>query len=257
MNLSNLSSTDEARTLKRVAGPQGLSRCPALEGEHYLEFLRKLHAERRVERYFEIGTQTGKSLQLALRAAVAVDPAFRLNLESWRKRPSTHLFEMTSDEFFLKHDPRGLLGGPIELAFIDGMHLSEFVLRDFINVERHCASNSMIILHDVLPMNFEVAERNRRPLERRDTQFSRHWTGDVWRTLQILKLERPDLEVRVYDCPPTGIALITNLQPSSEKLRTRLPVLMHSLVSEDVLEDQFWSFIENLDVHRSYAKGMS
>ena len=50
------------------------------------------------------------------------------------------IYELTSDEFFARYDLSELLGGPVELAFIDGLHLFEQVLRDFVNLERHSAT---------------------------------------------------------------------------------------------------------------------
>ena len=58
---------------------------------------------------------------------------------------------MTSDEFFAKFDPRDALGSKIDLAFLDGQHLFEYVLRDFMNTEAVCEENSFILLHDCSP----------------------------------------------------------------------------------------------------------
>ena len=66
---------------------------------------------------------------------------------------------MTSDEFFAEHDLRELLGGPVELAFIDGLHLFEQVLRDFVNLERCSTAHTVIILHDCLPARRGDGER--------------------------------------------------------------------------------------------------
>jgi hypothetical protein len=44
------------------------------------------------------------------------------------------------------------------------------------------------------------------------------WTGDVWRTALLLKRVRPDLRFLVLDAAPTGLVLITNLDPTSRKL---------------------------------------
>ena len=111
--------------------PQG-----PLAGELYLELLAKLHQHFRPQTYLEIGIGSGASLALAGKGTVAVgvDPEPQLE----QAPPGTRVFRQTSDEFFATHDLGTVLQGrPLQLAFIDGMHLFEFALRDFINVERH------------------------------------------------------------------------------------------------------------------------
>ena len=67
---------------------------------------------------------------------------------------------LTSDEFFSTHDLREELGGsPVDLSFIDGLHLFEFALRDFINLERAGTEQSMIVLHDTDPPDADMAAR--------------------------------------------------------------------------------------------------
>jgi len=229
----------------------GLARLSPLTGLAYLTFLERLHKGREKTRYFEIGTQDGMSLRLAAGPAAAVDPAFALDKAAWRAKPGFSLFETTSDDFFAYYDPRDALGGPIDVAFIDGMHLAEFVLRDFVNVERYCAADGVIILHDVLPQNFEMTERERRPGQRRDKALAANWTGDVWRVLPLLARERPDLEIKIFDCPPTGLAVISRLDPQSEKLAGRLDGLVGELAEEEAEEAAFWRFVEGVTVERS------
>jgi len=44
------------------------------------------------------------------------------------------------------------------------------------------------------------------------------WAGDVWRTARLLRRMRPDLSFTTLDAPPTGLILITNLDPGSTAL---------------------------------------
>jgi hypothetical protein len=222
----------------------GLARVSPIGGTHYLKFLDCLHRQRRIGRYLEIGTQRGMSLNCASCRSVAIDPEFLLDKAQWAARPGINLFEMTSDEFFSANDPCDILGGPIDLAFIDGMHLSEFVLRDFFNVEKYCSEDSLIVLHDVLPQNFEMTERDRRPLMRRDRALAAAWTGDVWRVVPLLRRERPDLCIQVLDCPPTGLLLVSKLNPQHQVSGSRLEELTLSLADREPPESAFWSFIE-------------
>ena len=57
-----------------------------------------------------------------------------------------HLFGRTNP---LAH----LEGMALDFAFIDGMHLSEFALRDFMNIEEHMDRAGVVVLDDVLPRN--------------------------------------------------------------------------------------------------------
>jgi hypothetical protein len=133
------------------------------------------------------------------------------------------------------------------------MHLSEYVLRDFINVERHCSPDSLIVLHDAVPQNFEMTERQRRADARHDRSLAQAWTGDVWRIVPLLRRERPDLHIEVLDCPPTGLVLITGLDPASRTLQGRLDQLTRELTASTPSETGFWSFIESLTVLSSRA----
>lgn len=199
---------------------------PRHAGTGYLKLLRRLHALKRPRSYLEIGTATGKTLALARCASIAIDPRFRLAGDGHpgnaRGKPAWQLFEMTSDEFFARHDPTALFGGPVDLAFIDGMHHFEFALRDFMNVERHCRPDSLIVLHDCLPIDSHMARRD--PRDRAgaaQSQYPNAWAGDTWKALWILQRYRPDLRIFAFDAPPSGLVVVTHVDPSSTLLKRR------------------------------------
>jgi hypothetical protein len=162
------------------------------------------------------------------------------------------LFRVTSDNFFADHDPTAILGRPIDLAFLDGMHRCEFLLRDFANTERHCRANSVIIMHDCVPVELAIAERNpgAATIEPHRKDW---WTGDVWRTLLVLKKHRKDLKITVVDAQPTGLVCITNLNPGSSQLKDDYSDLVAEMFSTSLSEwglRNFFSLInlESTDV---------
>jgi len=198
---------------------------PDHAGVGYLQVLRTLHEVLQPRNYFEIGSFTGQSLALADCASLAVDPDFLFEDAALMRRivskPRLLLFRMASDLFFQRHDPAALLGDKVQLAFLDGMHRCEFLLRDFINTERHCAPNSIIALHDCVPVEEPMTDRSylaRPPI----VPHRRHWwTGDVWRTARLLRRMRPDLSFTTLDAPASGVVLVTNLDPGSTVLLDR------------------------------------
>jgi hypothetical protein len=90
------------------------------------------------------------------------------------------------------------------------MHLFEFALRDFMNMETSMSSQGLIFLHDVCPYDLPMAEREPAP---GSTPYA--WTGDVWKTIVILKTLRPDLQIDVLSAASTGLACVRGLDPVS------------------------------------------
>lgn len=192
------------------------------KGRHYRKVLARLHAVKRPRSYLEIGTATGATLAIARCASIAIDPKFRIACDVESGKPACHLFETTSDAFFAAENPSALFGRPIDFAFIDGMHRYEFALRDFMNVEAHCRPDSLIVLHDCLPVDSHMARRELH--DKSLNEWASHpgmWAGDTWKTVWILQRYRPDLRIFAFDAPPSGLVVVTRLDPKSQELRQR------------------------------------
>ncbi|HEY0218855.1 MAG TPA: class I SAM-dependent methyltransferase [Afipia sp.] len=191
-------------------------------GEHYTKVLAQLSRDRNTIRYLEIGVQHGINFsQISSERALGVDPEFLINRNVAANKQRVSLFQMTSDSFFEDIDVVAELGGPPELSFLDGMHLFEFLLRDFYNTERVSSKQSLIAMHDCLPLTETMINRDHGMVINLSagTQYDRWWTGDVWKIIPILHKYRPDLKIVLLNAAPTGLALVTNLDPSSVVLR--------------------------------------
>ena len=215
-----------------------------LEAEDYLTVLSRLHGMLRPETYLEIGSRSGDSLKLAQCASLAIDPMFDIAVNVVGAKPSCHFYQLTSDRFFARHRAADLLGGPVELAFLDGMHLCEFLLRDFMNVEHACKPNSIIVMHDCMPSDIQMTCRNEGDEARTRSMYPGWWAGDVWKAVWALKTFRPDLTVIGIDSPPTGLVCVTNLDPQSRVLEDSYPRIVAAMAalvqSEDALQ-QYWA----------------
>jgi len=207
--------------LAETGDPRPSSPIGAARGQIYLETLRRMHAHLAPEWYLEIGTATGRSLRVAPGRAIAVDPGFAIRFDPVGSRPELHAYRMTSDEFFASGAARRI-APKIDLAFLDGLHLFEFLLRDFMNVERLCRPDSVIAMHDVIPLSHAAANRDW------DRAVTQQWTGDVWKVVDILRRYRPDLTLVVADCRPSGLALVTGLDPASRVLDEAYEEIVHA-----------------------------
>jgi tetratricopeptide (TPR) repeat protein len=184
-----------------------------MPGQGYRDVLKRLHQTLRPRSYVEIGVFRGETLALAEpdTRIVGVDPAPQIKAPL---PPLAQVHAETSDDFFAHHDLRAELGGlPVDLAFIDGMHRFEFALRDFMHLEALCAPESVILVHDCYPLNEATATRD---------QLTTFWSGDVWRLIVLLKQHRPDLTVRTIAAMPTGLGIITGLNPQSRYIAENL-----------------------------------
>lgn len=195
-----------------------------LPGLDYLETLRRLHLFLKPKNYVEIGVDRGKSFELASLSTVAIgiDPQPKLQCEI---APSAKIFQMTSDDFFQNHNLlKELQGQRVDFAFIDGLHLFEQALKDFINLEKYSHSNTVICFHDTFPLDEITARRDRK------TDF---WSGDVWKVALILRKYRPDLKIFTVATRPTGLTIVTNLDSSSKILFKHYDDIVQEYMNED------------------------
>jgi Methyltransferase domain len=203
----------------------------------YLDVLADLHHERRPRTYLEIGIYRGDALRLASpeTLSVGVDPEPEV---AQLDGPNVLIEAMTSDAFFAGPRPREIFADhPIDLVFIDGMHLFEFALRDFINAEALTGHESLIVLHDCLPSDATTAARDR---------TTDHWTGDIWKLMLCLLDHRPDLDLSIIDVAPSGLCLVSGLDPASRALADDYGALVERYVSLDfsVWEARFADVLE-------------
>lgn len=207
------------------------------------EFLGHLHRVVAPRNYLEIGVSDGRSLTLAAVPSIGIDPAPKVKAPLG---PDAKVVRATSDAFFarpeplehLRNEPRSvrdqLLGrAPVaraegsttlDLVFIDGMHLFEFALRDFMNVERYAAWTTVIVLDDVLPRDVDEAARDR---------HTRFWAGDVFKIIEVLRRYRPELVILPVDTAPTGTLVVMGADPESHTLQTAYDELVRTWAVPD------------------------
>lgn len=205
-------------------------------------FLRALHRSVHPRNYLEVGVDSGASLTFSRVPSIGIDPMFQVESEI---RTELHLVRETSDEFFARGDPLrylrggrnpwrnfrhnrpvfGHLGRPtIDLAFVDGMHLFEFALRDFMNIERHSSPTTVIVFDDMLPRNVTEAARDR---------STSAWTGDVYKLAGVLKEYRHDLIATLVDTRPTGLLVVLCPDHTSTVLPDQYDEIVATNVSPD------------------------
>jgi hypothetical protein len=133
----------------------------------------------RAEHYLEIGARNGRTLQrVRVKHKVGVDPDPQVEL------PGVTIHAQTSDAFFAANTQR------FDLVFVDGLHLSEQVLRDTLNALACLTPGGAVLLHDCSPQTEAAAARGR---------TVKAWNGDVWKAVVYLRRKRPELFCRVLD----------------------------------------------------------
>ncbi len=146
--------------------------------------------------YLEIGVAEGNTLtNVAVPRRTGVDPAPRYyamdqqRLEDLRK---LEVHESESDHFFL-HNTR-----TFDLIFVDGLHLYEQAMKDILNALDVLNPGGFIVVHDLIPLEPEHAERNR------STDI---WNGDVWKVVFDLWRHHQDVGYFVIDAD-SGLGVV-------------------------------------------------
>ena len=222
-------------------------------GPSYRAYILELLKRKSARSYLEVGVRDGGTLALVECPSIGVDPHYVVDRNIIGTKKKLFLFQLTSDEFFREYDPRMLLGSPIDVVFLDGLHQFEYLLRDFMNSEVVCHRDSLIMLDDCLPNNVEMTERSFDPDARENREIAHWWTGDVWKVVPILRKYRPDLHLVAADTEPTGNICITNLDPGSRVLRDNYYRIIAEFMKISLDDATLEAFYRDLSVNSAAA----
>ena len=227
--------TDRALRERQRDFAEAFRRCP---GPDYYQVLAWIHSAVKPEVYLEIGVAAGQSLMLAQAETrcIAIDP--RPQIGETGVPASVTLCPVTSDDFFRTYAPPDLR---VDLAFLDGLHLFEQVLLDFLNLEQFLKPDSVVVMHDCLPLDARTASRERR---------TRFWSGDVWKLIPCLVRFRPELTIGIVPTAPTGLAIITGFRSSAQPLQSDYNTMMSEFIDEpfqscEAFCRRFTGFVQN------------
>jgi len=133
------------------------------------DFINKIAEHFNAQRYLEIGVDdaTLNFDKIDIPFKVGVDPAYN------DTHKGKNIETLTSDAFFEKQDSHM----DIDIAFIDGLHHWEQLVKDIKNTIDHM-TKGFIICHDTTPYSEEMQTRER---------TTHQWTGDVWKAVYYLK----------------------------------------------------------------------
>ncbi|MBF0126100.1 MAG: tetratricopeptide repeat protein [Magnetococcales bacterium] len=193
-------------------------------GPDYLTILNLCHAALRPSGYLEIGVAHGDSLALAGKGCLvhAVDPdaAIRMPIQG-----EVALFDLTSEAYFADvtlHPPGGVR---FDLVFIDGLHTFDQAFRDLVNALTRTHDRSVLVVHDVLPVDELSARRVRESL---------YWAGDVWKMTLLIERLLPDARITTLPVYPTGLMFVRHPPLTREQAGE---LLRHaSMLSDELLE---------------------
>ena len=159
------------------------------------------HISNPEDKYLEIGVETGYTFNnVHFNDKTGVDPSPAFN--------SDNVVIKTSDDFFENLQLNDLF----DVVFIDGMHQTEYVIKDINNCITYLNDNGKVLLDDVIPLNYD--EQLKIPIkhtyEDGILKTMVPWTGDVWKVLfHILNFYSENIDFSYfYNLNYRGVAVL-------------------------------------------------
>jgi hypothetical protein len=164
------------------------------------DIINQLISKYNYKSYLEIGVRNPNECFNLIKCDIkhSVDPGYENSDNSVD-------YKYTSDSFFKLLESNYLNLSPIfkwDIIFIDGLHISDQVEKDFENSINHLNDGGIIVFHDCNPPDIWFA--------REDYLVDgkpKGWNGTVWKLIYKLRSTRPDLFVCTVDTD-YGIGLV-------------------------------------------------
>lgn len=144
--------------------------------------------------YFEIGVGDGSNFNL-----IKIKNKFGIDPEPYKESKSKNVYLMTSDEYF---DYIIQPNQKFDLIFIDGSNLENQVTKDINNSIKHLNKDGCIIIKNCNPTNKVYQREN----FYNNGQYL-PWNGTTWKSYAKLRMNNPNLSMRVINCE-WGIGII-------------------------------------------------
>ena len=176
------------KLLKRFLKSRSLLSLRSLETSELINDIAKIID---AHSYLEIGVETGLTFnQVKIFQKTAVDPRFLFDYQR-DLRTNLSFHEITSDVFFKKLAEKNEIKIKLfDLVFIDGLHVFEQVLKDFINSVNHINPGGVIVIDDTVPIDEFSALPSQKDCYRLRIESGRHndgsWHGDVYKLIYVL-----------------------------------------------------------------------
>ncbi len=189
--------------------------------------------------YLEIGIEYGNTfnkINMKTKIGTDPDPEYR----------DTNIIIKTSDNFFA--DNKEIFN----TIFIDGMHQSDYVLRDFMNSVKCIHPNGLIFIDDIFPNNEE--EQKKIPKVHRLINGiikyapGHPWTGDVWKTMYyLLKYYKDSFDFKCYlHDNYRGVGVVSNIKLDINKINYDVAL---EEINSYTYENDFKSYLDMILVY--------
>lgn len=151
---------------------------------NHTSILNALIEKHDLKSYLEIGINNPSNNfdLIKCESKIGVDPAIVIS----KKNGNYELWGMTSDEFFEINNNEF----KFDLIFIDGLHHTDQVKRDFENSLQCLSDNGFILIHDCLPENEQGTKVPRE---------TRQWWGDVYKFCMTIRNHYSDIAFKTFN----------------------------------------------------------
>jgi hypothetical protein len=159
------------------------------------EIINSLIQKRGYKSYLEIGVRNPSDCFHHINCEIkhSVDPGLETN-----GGPNLATYPFTSDDFF-RVLGQGILDLPKDfqwdIVFIDGLHVSNQVYKDFLNVTLHLNQSGAIVFHDASPPSIHHAREDYYDFS---TSAGENWNGGVWKAIQKIRSNPVGLDKKEY-----------------------------------------------------------
>ena len=142
------------------------------------------------DNYLEIGVENGytfNNTHFINKTGVDPSPSFI----------SDKVAVKTSDDFFSKLEPIT----KYDVVFIDGMHQSEYVVRDINNSIQFLNDGGKILVDDIIPLTYDEQLKipKKHYYDNGILKYGEPWTGDVWKVIyHVLLFNAQNIDFSYY-----------------------------------------------------------